>query len=481
VDILQCLKDPLVFGPAFRKPESWRAWVAYLASLFALPLTPEQLEIYQKHTGRIDPPSTPSREAYLVCGRRAGKSFIMSLTAVFLATSRDYRQYLQRGERATVMIIAADRRQARIILRYVAGLLYGSPMLKKLIERETSDTFDLRGQVTIEIATASSKTTRGYALIAAIADEASHWATSIDAAENDVAIINALKPALRQIPGSLLLIASSPYARKGVLWEGYNRFYGVEGAPLVWQASSTAMNPSLNAEEIQAEIDADPAVGAAEYLGQFRVDVEMLLTREVVLAAVSQGVYERPPEPHHRYVAFLDPSGGSVDSMALAVGHLEGADVLIDALRDLKPPFSPEAVTAEFAALMKSYRVTSVTSDRYAGAWVAERLRTHGMAHDVSKLSASELFVALVPALNGGRVQLLDNVGLLNQLVALERRNTVSSKPSVGHPRNGHDDASVCIAGVCHALLGREPAPVASITSLAAAMGYGRSRRALRR
>ena len=62
-------------------------------------------------------------EAWLVCGRRAGKSAMMALIAVYAATFRSYEKYLSRGERATIMVIAADRKQARVILRYVAGLL----------------------------------------------------------------------------------------------------------------------------------------------------------------------------------------------------------------------------------------------------------------------------------------------------------------------------------------------------------------------
>src|SRR5215813_7126993 len=35
-------------------------------------------------------PTTPFREAYLICGRRAGKSFVLALIAVFLACFRGY-------------------------------------------------------------------------------------------------------------------------------------------------------------------------------------------------------------------------------------------------------------------------------------------------------------------------------------------------------------------------------------------------------
>jgi hypothetical protein len=39
----------------------------------------------------------------------------------------------------------------------------------------------------------------------------------------------------------------------------------------------------------------------------------------VVEAAVVQGRFELPPTPGGVYVAFVDPSGGSSDSMTLAI------------------------------------------------------------------------------------------------------------------------------------------------------------------
>ena len=79
--------------------------------------------IFIECTARTDRPSTPSNEARLVCGRPSGKSFTLAIIAVFLSCFRDWLPYLGVCERATVMVIAADRQQARTIIRYVKGLL----------------------------------------------------------------------------------------------------------------------------------------------------------------------------------------------------------------------------------------------------------------------------------------------------------------------------------------------------------------------
>ena len=66
------------------------------------------------------------------------------------------------------------------------------------------------------------------------------------------------------------------------------------------------------------------------------------------------------------YRAFVDPSGGGSDSMTLAIAHTHTDVVVLDAVREVRPPFSPEAVVADFATLLKTYRIHQVTGDRYA-------------------------------------------------------------------------------------------------------------------
>ena len=78
MNILRALNDRKVFGPFFHG-DTWGAWRVFLAALFALPLTPEQLALYQHHTGRSTPPAQPSHEAWLVCGRRSRQDLCASL------------------------------------------------------------------------------------------------------------------------------------------------------------------------------------------------------------------------------------------------------------------------------------------------------------------------------------------------------------------------------------------------------------------
>lgn len=263
MNILQAINDPKLFAHWFERGD-WTAWRAFLAALFGLPMDDDALAIYQRHTGRVDAPTAAFGEAWLVIGRRGGKSFVMALVAVFLACFRQYRQHLQPGERATVAVLAADRKQARTILRYIGGLLRNVPMLARMIERESAEGFDLSGSVTIEVTTASSRSTRGYTFAAVLADEIAFWPTGDDAADPDTEVLNAIRPGMATIPGATLICASSPYARKGELFEAHQRYHGKDDAPvLVWQAETKAMNPMVPQEVIDSAYERDPASAVA--------------------------------------------------------------------------------------------------------------------------------------------------------------------------------------------------------------------------
>src|SRR5437867_3387364 len=101
----------------------------------------------------------------------------------------------------------------------------------------------------------------------------------------------------------------------------------------------------------------DEAAAAAEYGAEFRRDVEAFLTRDAVEAVVAPGRRELPPMAGADYVACCDPSGGSQDAMALAIAHHAEGRAVLDVVREVRPPFSPDAVVAEFSALVRQYDI----------------------------------------------------------------------------------------------------------------------------
>lgn len=446
MNIVQALDHPHLFKQWFAA-DSWAAWRSFLAALYGLPMDEQQAAMYRQCTGRTTLPTKPFEECWIVAGRRGGKSQILATIAVFLASLKNYASKLGPGEVATIRIMAADRKQARQIFNFVGGLLRGAPLLEKLIARATSDTYELTNRVVIEIGTASFTAARGYSYAAVLADEVAFWPADETSSNPDEEIIAGARPGLLNLRG-LLICASTPYARRGALWNAFSRWHGKDGAPvLLWHAPTRTMNPSVPQEYIDRALEEDYAKNVAEYLVEFRSDLESYISPEAVRACVETGCRERAVDRQWRYYAFTDASGGSVDSMTMCIAHKEGNTVVHDMSRERKAPFNPEAVVEEFANECKRYRLTAIHGDAYAGEWPRERFRSCCINYQVSELTRSELYVHLLPMLNSRGVVLLDDPRLANQIIGLERSTKRGVHDKIDHPPGGMDDLCNALAG----------------------------------
>lgn len=467
--IIDAANDPNLFAAWFKNAATWHAWFVFLRALFALPAVAGDNNLFQQCTGRNQWPVMPASEAWLIVGRRGGKSFIVALLGVFLACFRTYSRYLTPGERGTVVIIATDRKQARTIFRYVRALLEEVPMLKRLMVGATNDTIELNNRVNIEIHTASFRAVRGYTVVAALLDETAFW-RSDESANPDTEILAALRPAMATIPGAMLLGVSSPYARRGVLWEAFRDHHGKDGSPvLVWRAATETMNPSIDPRVIADAYQRDPLAAAAEYGAEFRSDVSTFLNNDWLDRAVLDGMYEAPPRSDCRYFAFADPSGGGSDAFTLAIAHLEGDGLLhLDCLRSRRPPFDPAHVVADFADVLKRYGLHVVHGDRYAGEWVPSAFRKAGISYEHSERTRSEIYLESEPLFAQGLVRLVDNRTLLTELRQLERR-TGRGRDIVDHPPRGHDDHANAACGAL-VLASKQGSVTVSLTDIATIM-----------
>jgi hypothetical protein len=71
--------------------------------------------------------------------------------------------------------------------------------------------------------------------------------------------------------------------------------------------------------------------------------------------------------------------------MTLAIAHREDSRVVLDVVRERRPPFSPEAVVTEFADTLRTYGLTTVRGDPFGGEWPRERFRVHGIEYLVDR------------------------------------------------------------------------------------------------
>jgi hypothetical protein len=456
ITMREALESPAYFG-ALLSGDSWQAWRVLLVAIVGEELSEDERVVLKGLTGRDSEPLEPVEEFWAVIGRRGGKTRAMAVLAAYLAAGVDHRESLAPGERGVIPLLAASVQQAASAFAFIEGIFAVAPNLKGLVDGATSDTLSLVTGIDIQVRPASFRTIRGITAVAAICDEIAFW-RSDDSANPDREILKALRPSLATTGGPLIAI-SSPHAKRGELYGTFKRHFGPSGDPLVLvaKAPSREMNPTLPQRVIDRAMEADPEAASAEYGAEFRGDLEVFVSREIIEACVSTGVTVRSPLASVTYRAFVDPSGGSNDAMTLAISHHEGNRPVLDCVLERKAPFNPDAVTWEFAQTLKSYRISTVTGDRYAGEWPRERFQAHGITYQPAEMNRSELYLAFLPLLNSGRVDLLDSPRMVAQFVGLERRTSRMGRDAVDHAPGAHDDIANAVAG---ALITKADAPM---------------------
>jgi len=434
VDLITCLEDKAMMG-SFMKGGSWDNWKTYLRALQGLPMTDEQFEVFKQATKRTAAPTKQFQESYVVVSRRAGKSLVSSLVAVYLAIYGGFEEHTKLGQPVYIFVIANDKAQAKICLHYVRGILEEFP--NALDGPPLREEIRLKSNIIISVKTASFRTGRGFQTAGIIMDELSFWRseTSANPAQE---VVTALLPGM--LPNGLLLGISSPFSRRGYLWDVYRDYFGKEDEDvLVWQSTTRFMNPTFSQRTVDKALKRDPIAARSEYLGEFRADLEGYLARENVehatgdyeVLAVQAGVI---------YKSFCDPSGGRADSMTMAIGHNDSGVVVIDRIEARKPPFSPEQVVEEFCTILKDYRCHEVVGDRFGGEWVESQFRKRGVIYKSSVLSKSEIYAEAIPLFTMSKILLPKSAELEEEIVGLERKMLASGKQEITHADGYHDD-----------------------------------------
>ena len=350
-----------------------------------------------------------------------------------------------------VSIVSPTRDQSQIIKSYTRAAL-GTPMLDHEVGEGTREGFPLSNGVRVRIMTGDFKLVRSYTQIAVIVDEVCFFGyTEESRVRSDTELIRAIRPALLTTHGKLVCI-STKYAPKGWAYTTWKRHFGSDnGRVLVWDAASRVMNPTLRQEDIDAEIADDPVGARSEYENIWRDDVQTYLPREVVESVVVPGRIELLPRKHIRYVSFVDVSGGRGDPMALAIGHREEGTrkVVVDLLKQWKPPCNPVLVVGQMADELKRYGLVVTVGDRYAAEFNTQSFRSNGITYLSAEQSKSELYLELIGPICSKEIELPDSEDLVGQIASLERRTRSGGRDVIDHPSGGHDDLSNVVAGLC--------------------------------
>lgn len=355
---------------------------------------------------------------------------------------------LRPGERATVLCLACDKIQASIVYGYIKGYFERVPALASMVERITDDTIDLTNGAQITISTNSYRSVRGKTLCCAILDEVAYWRDD-NSANPDTKVDAAITPGLARWQGFKKILISSPYRRAGLLYTKWSESFGKEDdSCLVVHGGTLQFNNTFPAGIIERELKRDREKVRAEYLAEWRDDLVSFIDPEIFAACVDRGVFERGPVSGNSYFAFLDPSSGSgQDSMVLTIAHKEGEIVIVDAIRECRPPFDPAVRCAEFKPLLNYYGIREITKDAWGVGFVDAQFGEF-KCH-TSALPKTGLYAELLPRVDSGQVRFLDNERMKSQACNLERRVGRSGRDTIDHPQHGnqHDDVIKGVAG----------------------------------
>ena len=427
---IRCDGEPEVAGPVL----CWLfvgMWRTVIRAMFAEKMGAVEIETFRSVAER-EPPTKPVSEAVFIIGRGGGKDSVATLIATTIAVNCDPRK-LRPGEKAVVMLLAVDRPQAGVAFGYIKGYFEEVPALAKLAKHIGDDSIELKNRVTIEVHTNSYRSVRGRSLLAVICDELAFWRDE-NSASPDVETVGAVTGGLARVKGSMLILISTAHRRSGLLYQKWREAYGRNNPDvLVVKGTTLQFNPTFDGKIIERQIASDPQLYNAEYNSLWRDDLAGFVGRELLEAAVDIDVVVRPPATETRYFAFADPSGGVHDSFTMAIAHRDkDGSIVLDLLYERHAPFNPSEVTAEIAALLKSYGCSHLVGDKYAAKWVVEAFAKAGISYRHSDADRSAIYLDCLPLFTSGRARLIDNARLIAQFAGLERR-TLRSATSERH------------------------------------------------
>jgi hypothetical protein len=279
---------------------AWRAFAKATSGLGHL-MDDEELRLYRFHTRRETWPSQPVDEAGMMIGTSGGKTDYSAFRAVHAGITFP-PEYAVEGELVIVPVLAKSMDQARMAFGYARGYCK-LPEVAPFVHRMYEQTIEFKTGVNIEILPASFRSVRGYTCPAAVLDEIAYW---LDEGSNpDVEVANAIRTRLSRVPGSQLLILSSPHAPRGVLYDMHEAYFGKEEESerdrvLFWNASTLAMRPDHpKPHAIQKAFRVDAVSAAAEYgidgYVSFRQHQQALFDLDAIDAVIVKGRRELEP------------------------------------------------------------------------------------------------------------------------------------------------------------------------------------------
>lgn len=396
-------------------------------------------------------------------GRRSGKTLMAAISATYAATMLvdEYRQYLRSGEKFYIVTVANTIDQSRIALGNIKDLITQSPLLRRLIVRETSDTLELSTGAVFRAMPASSRAGRGMACPLIIFDEIA-FAIDTDGNQSGSALYQGLAPSVAQF-GSLgkILLLSSPWIQQGIFWDLYQQARSQEFSHM-WaeQWASWEVNPTLSPTFLEAEKARDPEMFRIEYGAEFSSSINAFLAREVIDKAVNHQRRSLPPNGNYRrqYILSLDPAKGGRDAYTAAIAHFEGDRLILDLWHEFIPTWDDGNKLQIDVAIVEDwilqqhqdYGFKKVVLDQYNSQSTIQRLRSKMPIEELTWTASSktQAFTRMRELFHSGNIDLYPHSQGIAQLKGLiVRYGSTGNWTVTGGTGAAVDDYPMALAG----------------------------------
>jgi len=437
---------------------------------------PEEREAARAIFGDVDTiPPLCRRIITIVAGRGSGKSSFSALRVLHLCLTVPLKTAA--GEFAYGLFVAPDLRTARQAFRFALGAIEANPQLTRLIvalnrnnsNRSNNDGVLLKRPdgklVRLECLPAKKggSAVRGRTIVAALLDEVAFFEDK-DHAVNDEDLYKAIAP--RIIAKGQLIIGSTPYLERGLLYEFYSKNWSHPVTSICAWAPTALMRANDNdtLQMVDIERQRNPDNFAVEFNAEFLSGASgNFFDEQTVLDAVDAD--RTPALPPLTQGAGTTAAGGDFgfrsDSSALAIVQyaLDGKVHLarIDERRPRRgQPLKPSEVVGEFAEALRFYGIGSLTADSHYVEAVREHLHAKGLALSPEP-DKNESYFYLRSLFADRRIRLPKHTRLIAQLCSIRSKPAPGGGLTIYAPRAknlGHGDLVSALVLACWA--GRE-------------------------
>ena len=460
----------------------------------------DEWEIYKYLTGEdyhLDKVGHDIKNLITLClGRRGGKTSLAGILGLWSAIRKDWRalrdstgnikktgddyEFFGLGDKefGEVKVLSRSVGYSEDILTEMKAKFERSPILNRLLDGEGEQS---KGRLTLKIPSlrdkalayctikitvdaATSDTARGGATIFAMLDECAFLHQDEKYVNSLNKVLAALQPSLKQFGDyGILVLSSTPSAKIGPFYERVIDPTRFGKKHLKLQGESWIFNNILTLKDWEQAYRDDPIEFPTEYQAKFIDSKSQFFRAEAVEAAVNKGIVEIDyiKNADTSYVAALDAAYKG-DRFAFCVvsvtrdekrTKIEQVHQMVWERRSRKDEVDLKEVGKHISNMVTKYNLDLVYADQYGYIPLRELFKDrHNITleeYPFTSKSKKLIYKNLQTLIDQGDVKLLDDRGLVGELVSMELEITEAGQIKIYHPPGKHDDRADAFSLAC--------------------------------